>query len=296
MDEPGATNPAPPPRASRAFPIVLGLCLALTGGYELGQLTHTHAGGAPGAAGAHTHGPGLLPGAEVGGLAISAGGYTLVPEPAVFVAGVSGPLRFHIVGPDRATVTRYATVAERQLHLVVVRRDLTGYQHLHPTLGADGTWSTPLLLAESGPWRIFADFSTIAASGAQTAVTLGADLMVAGTYEPRTLAAPDRAWTAGGLGVAYSGEPQVGATQPMVFQVSRAGRPVPVERYLGAYGHLVVIREGDLGYLHVHADPALVGGGIRFWLTTPSVGRYRMFLDYQTGGAVHTAEFTLEVR
>ncbi|MEK8109242.1 hypothetical protein NKG94_40115 [Micromonospora sp. M12] len=36
------------------------------------------------------------------------------------------------------------------MHLIVVRRDLTGYQHLHPTMAKDGTWSVPLTLAQPG--------------------------------------------------------------------------------------------------------------------------------------------------
>jgi len=286
----------PPPRGSRLFPVILAMCLALTGGYELGQLTHSHGPAVPGAAGAHTHGPGVTAGLEVGGLAISAGGYTLVPASTTFVPGVPGNLRFRITGPDGAAVTRYATVADRQLHLVVVRRDLSGYQHLHPALGGDGNWSTPLLLSAAGPWRFFADFSAIAANGTQVPLTLGADLTVAGSYEPRALPAAQRTWIQDGLGVAYSGTPRVGTTQPLVFQVSRTGQPASLERHLGAYGHLVVVREGDLGYLHVHPDPGLVGGGVRFWVTAPSVGRYRLFFDYQTAGTVHTAEFTLEVQ
>lgn len=296
VDDQSGPAPAPPPRSSRLFPVILALCLALTGGYQLGQLTHTHGSALPGAGGAHTHGPGVGPGAEVGGLAISAGGYTLVPSSTAFGPDVPGTLRFRIDGPDGTAVTRYATVADRPLHLVVVRRDLSGYQHLHPTLGNDGMWSTPLLLPEPGPWRFFADFTAIAANGSQIPLTLGADLSVAGSHEPRPLPAVERTWTHDGLGVAYSGAPRVGSTQPLAFLVSRTGQPVPLERYLGAYGHLVVIREGDLGYLHVHPDPVLVGGAVRFWLTAPSVGRYRMFFDYQTAGTVHTAEFTLEVR
>ena len=296
VQDQSAPDPSPPPRASRLFPVILALCLALTGGYQLGQLTHSHGPASPGAAGAHTHGPGVGAGLEVGGLAISAGGYTLVPASTAFVPGVAGALRFRIDGPDGTAVTRYATVADRQLHLVVVRRDLWGYQHLHPTLGDDGTWSTPLLLSEPGPWRFFADFSAIATNGSKVPLILGADLTVAGGYEPRPLPAADRTSILDGLGVAYSGTPRVGATQPLVFQVSRTGQPVSLERHLGAYGHLVVVREGDLGYLHVHPDPGLVGGSVRFWLTAPSVGRYRLFFDYQTAGTVHTAEFTLEVR
>jgi hypothetical protein len=59
---------------------------------------------------------------------------------------VASPLRFQVLGPDGAPVLRYQTVHDRPLHLIVVRADLTGYQHLHPGLGADGTWSVPLTL------------------------------------------------------------------------------------------------------------------------------------------------------
>ena len=38
------------------------------------------------------------------------------------------------------------------------------------------------------------------------------------------------------------------------FDVTRDGKPVAVEDYLGAKGHLVALREGDLAFLHVHPD------------------------------------------
>ena len=83
----------------------------------------------------------------------------------------------------------------------------------------------------------------------------------------------------------YEGTPRVGVTQPLLFRVSADGAPVTnLERYLGAYGHLVVLREGDLGYVHVHPEEQLVDGAIKFWLAAPSPGRYRMFLDFQVGG------------
>ena len=68
-----------------------------------------------------------------------------------------------------------------------------------------------------------------------------------------------------------------------------------LERYLGTYGHLVVLRDGDLGYLHVHPEDQLVGGAVKFWLAAPSVGRYRMFFEFQRSGTVHRAEFTVDV-
>ncbi|MEV5447693.1 hypothetical protein AB0N23_35035, partial [Streptomyces sp. NPDC052644] len=75
-----------------------------------------------------------------------------------------------------------------------------------------------------------------------------------------------------------------------------AGRPAALERYLGAYGHLVALRDGDLGYLHVHPGPGPATDTVTFWLTAPGPGSYRIYLDFQVAGVVRTAEFTLTVR
>ncbi len=66
------------------------------------------------------------------------------------------------------------------------------------------------------------------------------------------------------------------------------------EPYLGAGGHLVALREGDLAFLHVHPteDDAAIG----FEATFPSSGAYRLFLQFQADGSVQTVAFTQEVR
>jgi hypothetical protein len=89
----------------------------------------------------------------------------------------------------------------------------------------------------------------------------------------------------------------------LVFRITRKGQVVlDLEPYLGALGHLVVLREGDLAYLHVHpvdvsgtADSAS-GGRITFHARFPSMGRYRLFLQLVHEGLVHTADFTSEVQ
>ena len=68
----------------------------------------------------------------------------------------------------------------------------------------------------------------------------------------------------------------------------RAGRPVALQDYLGAKGHLVALREGDLAFLHVHPDQ----DRLRFEATLDTRTRYRLFLQFKTGGQVHTAAFT----
>jgi hypothetical protein len=198
-------------------------------------------------------------------------------------------LRFTVRAPDGAVVTRYETVHDKQLHLIVVRTDLTGYQHLHPSLGPDGVWSTPLTLAAPGSWRIFADFATIGSDGHRVDETVSGHLNVTGSYAPVALPAAASSFTVDGIEVTLAGALRAGGTVPLVVRAS-AG---PLERYLGAYGHLVVVRADDLSYVHVHPEEQLYRGAVRFWVTVPGPGEYRAFFDFSVGGVVRTAEFTL---
>ncbi|MEU7650466.1 copper resistance protein CopC [Micromonospora taraxaci] len=252
----------------------------------------------PAGTGPHTHrGDGATGETLATGTTVSAGGFTLQPLERSQPAGVRADYRFRIVGTDRQPATRFAVVHEKPLHMIVVGRDLTGYQHVHPTMAPDGTWSVPLTLTQPGGYRVFADFSVTATNGAQVPLVLGVDHTVPGAHNPAALPPAQAQATAGPYAVAMSGTPTVGVTAPMQFQVQRtdAAAPVQLERYLGAYGHLVVVREGDLGYVHVHPEQELVDGTVQFWLTAPSSGRYRAFFDFQVEGKVHTAEYTINV-
>ncbi|MFE9688614.1 hypothetical protein [Micromonospora sp. NPDC005806] len=289
--------------------VVGGLVLAVLLGFGLGRLNppptaasagvpatagHTH----PAGTGAHSHGGADVAqagGADAGGLSISSGGYTLAPSTVEFPTGRAGQLRFQIRDERRRPVTRFAVVHDKPMHLIVVRRDLTGFQHLHPTMAADGTWSVPLTLPQAGAWRMYADFTAVADDGRQTAVTLGADLAAPGPYAPRPLPAPATSTTVDGFTVGYEGTPKAGETVPVRFIVRSGAAAAPLEPYLGSYGHLVALREGDLGYLHVHPGPQAEPGTVTFWMTAPGPGRYRMFLDFQVGGVVRNAAFSLTV-
>jgi hypothetical protein len=78
------------------------------------------------------------------------------------------------------------------------------------------------------------------------------------------------------------------------FTISKNGRPVKTEPYLGAGGHLVALREGDLAFLHVH--PTEDDDAIGFEATFPTTGAYRLFLQFKVDGVVQTVAFTQEVR
>jgi hypothetical protein len=232
-------------------------------------------------------------GAAVGGLSLSSGGLTLVPQDTTFRAGRAQPLRFKITNASGAPITTFAVVHDKPLHLIVVRRDLTGFQHLHPTMAPDGTWTVPLRLTAPGSYRVFADFTP--AGGAKT--TLGADVLVDGDARYAALPAPAAHATADGYDVAIGGTPTAGRMGTLAFTVTRGGKPVTdLQPYLEARGHLVALRAGDLAYLHVHPeDEATPGDRISFMTELPTAGRYRLFLQFKHEGRIHTVAFTQEV-
>ncbi|MEV6862017.1 hypothetical protein AB0M44_13575 [Streptosporangium subroseum] len=231
-----------------------------------------------------------------GGLQVSQDGYTLTPETTEIKPGEATDLRFSVIGPDGGPVTRYQTKHDKKLHFIVVSRDLGGFQHLHPELTGDGVWSVKLTLPEAGAYRAFADF---APEGGPD-LTLGADLRAGGAYEPGQPPALSRTSTVDGYTVTLDGDLVPGKSSRITLRVGRDGRPVTdLQPYLGAYGHLVALRAGDLAYLHVHPDGepgdgrTQPGPEITFYAEVPSRGDYRLFLDFQHGGVVRTADFTL---
>ncbi|MGQ0717861.1 MAG: hypothetical protein ACT4NP_11220 [Pseudonocardiales bacterium] len=285
------------------------LALVVAGAYATGTavspLSPTSAasgahGGASGAEGTG-HGDGhrgSVAGTAIdqpGGLASSRGGYTLTPTDPTLTATTTEDFSFRITGPGGAAVTAFDVEHDKRMHLIVVRRDTTGFQHVHPEMAPDGTWSVPLTLSAAGSYRVFADFTPTGAEG----LTLGTDLSVPGSFEP-VAHEPSRTAVVDGYQVTLSGDLVTGQASPLTLSVSRDGRPVTdLQPYLAAYGHLVALREGDLAYLHVHPDGApgdgrtAAGPEIEFVAEVPSAGRYRLFLDFSHGGVVRTAEFTV---
>ncbi|MFD2763598.1 hypothetical protein [Micromonospora eburnea] len=288
--------------ATKLSGFTLGLAAVFGTAYGVGQLTgpvtpaaetrhdgtdagHTEAAhpGDGHAAGATDHLP--------GGLLVSDRGYTLQP-----VAAPTGEFAFRITGPDGQPVTRYDVAHDKSMHLIVARRDLSGFRHVHPELATDGTWRVASPLAGPGVWRAFADFTP---TGGEP-LTLGVDVTVPGELAERPLPAPATSTTVDGYTVTLNGAPQPGRTSQLTLTISRDGTPVTdLQPYLGAYGHLVALRQGDLAYLHVHPEGAPgdgrtpAGPAVGFAAEVPSAGTYRLFLDFRHGDAVHTAEFTV---
>ena len=221
------------------------------------------------AAGESAHGK-----AAPAGLALEQDGYRLQQERSSLAAGRAQPYVFRILGPDGSVLRDYDVEHERRLHLIVVGRETDApFLHLHPRQRADGAWAVPLELPAAGSYRAFADFTT--------------------GGERRTLAI-DLAATAGPPAAAFWDSSYVVKLRRQgdrfVFDVRGDGGPVKTEPYLGAGGHLVVLREGDLAYIHAHAEEDELAFDVPF----PSEGRYRLYLQFKVGDTVETARFEVE--
>ncbi|MGQ0842830.1 MAG: hypothetical protein ACT4QF_01725 [Sporichthyaceae bacterium] len=233
------------------------------------------------------------------GLASADRGYALRLADTTPGTGDSVEVSFNVVGPDGVVVREYVATHEKEMHLILVRRDFEGFQHLHPERSADGTWTVPANFGAAGTYRAFADFAPAALGG--QVLTLGADLFVPGDFQPTDLPAPSSTWTSDGYEVALGGTPQAGSEADLTFTVRRDGAPVvDLEPYLAAFGHLVALRSGDLAYLHTHpaqeAAASQSGGpDVSFATTFPTAGRYRLYLNFAHAGVVRTAEFTVDV-
>lgn len=266
------SRPAPPAHAA-------------TGGHTATD-EHATTGGSAAADEHAGHESTVLP----GGLQVSQAGYTLSPLTTRLTIGRAQTFAFRIIGPDGRAVTQFTEEHGTELHLIVVRRDMAGYQHLHPVRAADGTWSAPLTIREPGPYRAFADFTPRVTA---EPLVLGADLVAPGDYQPAVLPKPSWETHVDGYTVTRAGEPQAGADAWMTVSVSRNGQPVTLEPYLGSFGHLVALRQGDLAYLHLHPQDGLPAGpDVTVNASVPSTGAYRLFLEFKHGGTVHLAEFS----
>ncbi|MEV4254637.1 hypothetical protein AB0J52_15920 [Spirillospora sp. NPDC049652] len=246
--------------------------------------------------GAHGgHGGGSATGTP-GGLQVSTEGYTLALQNPTVATGAKTDFKFSITGPDGQPVTRYNPLHGKDLHFILARRDLSGFQHLHPTPVGGGVWSVPLTLTDAGAYRVFTDVKPV---GAENQLTLGADIFAPGDFQPKDVPQPEQVAKVDGYEVTLKGDLTPGKPSPLTLSVSKDGQPVTnLDPYLEAYGHLVALRAGDLAYLHVHPEgepgdgKTKPGPDITFDADVPSAGTYRLYLDFSHGGKVRTAEFT----
>ncbi|GAB2702194.1 hypothetical protein GCM10010442_20410 [Kitasatospora kifunensis] len=247
--------------------------------------------------------PGMGSGAGGGtsaGLAAEQDGYRLDAQSATLAAGRPVQYRFSITGPDGKPVTDFAVDQTKTLHFYAIRSDLTGYQHVHPVLAADGGWTADLAALQPGTWRLYASFTPNSGSGKGTDFVLSRSVTVPGQAADTPLPAAAASTTVDGYTATVQGELMAGMAHPLTVTISKDGRPVTdLQPYLDTYAHVSAFHEGDQAFAHLHPETAASGdhGGpsLTFHAELATAGDWRLFLQFQTAGQLHTAALTLHV-
>ena len=241
-------------------------------------------------------------------------------KPTAHQITLNGPttIKYRIKNDKGDIVTDFAIAHEKIMHFIVVRNDLTQFQHLHPDFNQEtGEFSIAVTFPAAGPYRFFADFTPGANNPMQLPVTLYNDLTVGDTadFQPQEVT-PDTKKEVSvppDYQVTYTLPSELRSQTPVTYSlvVEKDNQPVTLEKYLGALGHSVVLKEGTLAYIHTHAGeqadsmehgehgghamPPAQENKIDFSTTFPDAGIYRMFTQFQHQGNVLTTAYTVAV-
>jgi len=201
---------------------------------------------------------------------------------------------------------------DKKIHLIVVSKDLAYFDHIHPQRQANGSYEIKVLAKgekysknkfqnethfdQGGDYVLFADYLPTGASHQLDRI----ELNVAGpSYQALHFTKEKRVANADGYEVSLQpkdGKLSSGGLMHIAAVVKKDGKEIPAdqfENYLSAKAHVVVISEDTKNYLHVHPDVS--NGRLDLHTTFETPGIYRGWLQFQTNGTVHTADFVLNV-
>jgi P-type Cu+ transporter len=207
------------------------------------------------------------------------------------------------------TVKDFAVMHDKLFHLFVISRDLEEFAHIHPERLADGSFVIEHTLPKPGHYKLFADFLPLGGGAQITGVPLATVGVDTDLTSARAKLTPDAVLSkvVGGVKVEITNEPATilgGEEVDLIFRFTDAQTDAPItdlERYLGAFGHLVILSEDMTEYVHAHPReelqpdplaPQTGGPEVLFDALLPKPGRYRAWLQFQRKGGLSTVSFT----
>ncbi len=206
--------------------------------------------------------------------------------------GDSVTLTFRVLNPTTGqTVRDFEIVHEKLMHLFVVSENLAFFAHLHPLLQADGTFTLNVRLPYGGMYRMLADYYP-SGSVPQLAVNT---LFVSGSSDHPKITPSLVPCPAENLTATLRLDPETpiaGLETKLLYALEPAAG---IQRYLGAWAHMLVVSSDLIDLLHLH--PFLVNGGaMQFNVIFPRSGMYRIWTQFQRLGIVNTVVFTVPVK
>lgn len=205
---------------------------------------------------------------------------------------------------------------EKLLHLLLIRKDLGAFQHIHPVRNADGTFSIRAVFPSAGDYLVFANVKP-----RQTATaTLRATLAVPGVAPAATALTPAALATDGPIKARLQLQPAGQGASMLTIDLRDVATGAPrsdIRNYLGARGHAVIVSADGSAFVHAHpvesvaaADAHGMGHGgmhhgaapaqpaastIVFHAAFPGPGTYKIWVEADVGGSVRTFPFVVRV-
>jgi hypothetical protein len=215
-------------------------------------------------------------------------------EPRTIKPGQRASLTFAVHDPwkDRL-VTNFQLLHEKLFHMFIVSQDLQVFVHNHPTLGSDGLFHFDYMFPKAGMYRILGDFYPDGATPQLIAKTI---IVPGSAPKPARLARDYSPKDGENLLVELVSEPPqpiAGAETQLRFRVDPGEG---LEKYLGAWGHMLVASDDLIDLIHEHPFIADGGPQVQFNVIFPRAKAYRVWVQFQRKGVVNTVHFDVPVK
>jgi|SoiMethySBSTD1v2_1073268.scaffolds.fasta_scaffold376245_2 hypothetical protein len=228
-----------------------------------------------------------------------------IPDPVEFhldlntIPGIPSPartavLQFTIHDPwkDRL-VNHFNVVHEKLFHTFVVSEDLQFFEHGHPRLVADGVFQYPIRFPKAGMYRVLGDYYPEGATPQLTSETVfvPGSSPSAGVELQRDYSSKQSE----NMRVSFETVPD----QPVATARTQLRFSIDAEhglqRYLGAWGHMLGVSQDLIDMMHEHPFLADGGPNMEFEVVFPRPGAYRLWVQFQSDDVVNTVHFDVPV-
>lgn len=208
-------------------------------------------------------------------------------------------LTIQIFDKDGKVIENYKINHEKKMHLIVVSKDLSVFQHLHPQYTENGIFKVKTNFPTGGDYKLIADF--IPEGGEATTKTQW--VTVSGDNAPNNAIQPDTNMTkvVDGKEVSLTFDKlEAGQDVTMTWSFKDASTKQPItnlEQYLGAVGHVVILSADAEKYIHNHPlEEKATGPDAKFGTSFPHSGVYKVWGEFKHQGKVFTVPFVVKVK
>ncbi len=238
-------------------------------------------------------------------------------EPVSIEAGKSAMLILTPKVTKDNSAPKLEIVHEKIMHVILVSKDLSWFDHIHPEQKEDGSLQTPAIFPTGGEYVLYADFTP---NGFHNQIFPVA-ISVQGKERPASsLSKPKLKKKLANYEIALSTEPRLAPNKEIAlkFNITSQGKKVTdLEPLLGAKGHCVIVSQDTKDYLHSHpAEHAMTSSpkeshgshqmpnanspdssseSLLFHTRFPRKSLYKVWLQFKHRGVIQTADFVVRV-